>query len=733
MSSGTSNLYEFGSYRLDVAQRVVTREGQSVPLAPKPFALLLLLVQSPRRAFSKQELMAALWPDTFVEEANLSFQISVLRKALGEDGGLIETVPKHGYRFGTDVRTIAPVDTAAPITVEEVRPSPTLSAAGTAKNRMWVITAILAAVFVSASYLLLSVRPRSQLTPVAAVAVPLTSYPGFEGVPTLSPDGSQVAFTWDGPGEDNTDVYVKLVGPGEPFPLTKDPRVDFGPSWSPDGSLIAFERFGTGARDVIVVPALGGAEHVIATIRGGAQTGLRGNLAWTPDGKWIAVGGRPSDDAENGIWLVSVEGANRRQLTRLAELDAGDTSPAFSPDGRHIAFVRARKNGANAIYVLALSSTLTAAGQPFQVTAEGWNMLGLAWSADGRNLIFSSGAHNGIPRLHRIAFSPTASPQRASPEGLPFGEQATAITISRTGRLVYATQSRDTGLWKVPLTMGNNGAAPALVAASTYDELTPDYSRDGRRLAFTSNRSGAEEIYIADADGSNPVKMTSMNGPLCANPRWSPTGDAILFSSRRDGSQDLYLLSPDTLRVLRITDDPGEETQPRWSRNGELIYFGSNRTGRHEVWKMPRAGGPAERITQHGGLSATESPDRRFLYYAKHGVSPTSIWRVPVNGGEETVVVDGVSNSLNFVVANRGLYFLAVADATPGPPAAVFHRATQRTSIDFFEFATGKRTTLFQIGKQAWAGMALSHDERSLLYSVMDSAGGNLMLVDTFR
>jgi hypothetical protein len=130
---------------------------------------------------------------------------------------------------------------------------------------------------------------------------------------------------------------------------------------------------------------------------------------------------------------------------------------------------------------------------------------------------------------------------------------------------------------------------------------------------------------------------------------------------------------------------------------------------------------------------AMESPDRRFVYYAKHWISPTSIWRVPVDGGEETLVVDGVSNSLNFVVADRGLYFLAVAESTPRPPAAVFHRATQRTSIDFFEYATGKRTTLFEVGKQAWVGMALSPDQRSLLYSVIDSAGGDLMLVDNFR
>jgi hypothetical protein len=148
---------------------------------------------------------------------------------------------------------------------------------------------------------------------------------------------------------------------------------------------------------------------------------------------------------------------------------------------------------------------------------------------------------------------------------------------------------------------------------------------------------------------------------------------------------------------------------------------------------MPAAGGAAVQVTKHGGTTATESPDGRLLFYAKNWVSPTSIWQVPVAGGEEQLVVEGVSNSLNFVVADRGLYFLAISGTTPEPPAQVFHRTRQATSIDFFEFATRKRTTLFPVGKQAWAGMALSPDQRSLVYSVVDTAGGNLMLVDGLR
>jgi len=109
MSSPVSCLYEFGPYRLDLEERTFSRAGQVLALPPKTLDLLALLVRKPGHAFSKQELMSALWPDTFVEEANLSFQISTLRKALGNGAARwIETVPKHGYRFSQDVRGTIP-------------------------------------------------------------------------------------------------------------------------------------------------------------------------------------------------------------------------------------------------------------------------------------------------------------------------------------------------------------------------------------------------------------------------------------------------------------------------------------------------------------------------------------------------------------------------------------------------------------------------------------------------
>ena len=327
MSNRASDLYEFGSYRLDLAGRVLTRNGRAVALAPKTFELLLLMVQSPGRAFSKQELMHALWPETFVEEANLSFQISVLRKALGEDGaGLVETVPKHGYRFSADVRATAPSDKpwAAPLSGAKNEPSPVMLKRSTRK--VWLAGATIAAALLAVAAFLTLVRgPRTAVLRTSpALAVPLTAYPGDERAPSLSPDGSRVAFAWNGPTQDNYDIYVKLAGPGEPHRLTTSSARDESPAWSPDGRFIAFIRFmpPNEAADLVVIPALGGAERTISTIFPvPIPPSVRpiSNLSWTPDGRWLAFGGATSPNGSRGIWLISVDSSEQRRLTEVRE------------------------------------------------------------------------------------------------------------------------------------------------------------------------------------------------------------------------------------------------------------------------------------------------------------------------------------------------------------------------------------------------------------------------------
>jgi Tol biopolymer transport system component len=687
----------------------------------------LLLVQSQGRALSKQELMSSLWPDTFVEEANLSFQISTLRKALGDDDAdWIETVPKHGYRFAAPVVArphAAPVAPAAPALAPPVSPATAGPAPTTTR---WLVGGLLAVIVVALAGARYSGRFGSESSnPVersSSVAMPLTTYPGVETAPSLSPDGSQVAFVWNGTRQDNYDIYLKLVGPGGPQRLTDAPEYDDSPAWSPDGSRIAFLRV-TGERDgeVWVMPATpGGAQKRIATLRVAWRRKWH-EIEWSPDGKWLVVGQRPSPADDIGLWLLEVDGDRRHRLTTAVKQGwQFDVNPVFSPDGRRLAFVRL-KASSNALFVQPLSDALEPIGEPVVLNDPRKDLASLAWP-DNDSLVVALGGFVAPKHLERIPLSRGTIAPAGQPVLLPFGERATAITLSRTGRLVYSAALLDTNFWKLDVTRSNSELEDSGLDASTLAEGTPDYSPFGDQVVFTSTRSGSEELWISKIDGTGLRKITTMGGAQCSNAQWSPHGDWILFNSSREGSTDLYLVSPVTLELQRITTHPAEELEAQWSRDGEWIYFVSNRTGPFEIWKRPKNGVDADAtpVTHHGGADAQESIDKQFLYYAKPS-TPTEIWRVPVAGGEEQRVVGGLSRPMNFVVVEHGIYFIAVGDAP------------SKTSVDFFDFATGKRKMLAPIGKTSWFGLTLSPDRRWLLFPTVDREGRDLMVVDGVR
>ena len=244
--------------------------------------------------------------------------------------------------------------------------------------------------------------------------------------------------------------------------------------------------------------------------------------------------------------------------------------------------------------------------------------MGLAWTPDGRGLVFTSCAGTfGRSVLKRISVTAGTDESTREAEPLAFGQGAMEVSVAASGRVVYSASFRDSAIWKLPLASLTDRAVAMPLLSTPFDEENPDYSPDGKRLTFGSTRSGVQEIWIANADGSSALQMTSIGGAHTANPRWSLDGQTILFNSRREGSNDLYVLRVDTRELRRLTDDPADEDRPRWSRDGHWIYFGSNRTGRFEVWRMPAGGGAAVQVTKQGGRAPTESPDGGWLYYAK--------------------------------------------------------------------------------------------------------------------
>jgi Tol biopolymer transport system component len=294
--------------------------------------------------------------------------------------------------------------------------------------------------------------------------------------------------------------------------------------------------------------------------------------------------------------------------------------------------------------------------------------------------------------------------------------------------LVWSQGVFDNNIWQIELAGGPTPTArkqsARSVIASTKNDGSPQFSPDGQSIVFYSTQSGSDEIWVCASDGQRPVQLTSFSRAITGSPRWSPDGRQIVFDGRAEGSADIYVISAEGGKPRRLTTEGSEDIVPSWSRDGQWIYFCSNRSGRRELWKMPAAGGQAVQITQQGGFDNMESPDGKFLYYAK-GRGVAGIWRVPTAGGEETLVLDAQRAGFwrQWAVVEQGIYFMT--GETPNRPL-----------IQFFSFASGKVTTVFVLEKPlggTLSALSVSPDEKRLIWVQADQSSSDLMLMDGFR
>ncbi|MCM3869937.1 MAG: serine/threonine-protein kinase, partial [Pyrinomonadaceae bacterium] len=555
---------------------------------------------------------------------------------------------------------------------------------------------------------------------VALTAIPLTTDMGFEGTPSLSPDGNQVAYSSGGPENDNFDIYLKQIGGGPARRLTSDPASDEFPAWSPDGRSIAFIRNRGDKMEVLLIPSEGGPERKIAETAADTSTYTFNwtppYLSWTPDSKYLVAPDLASPGEALSLFLFSVATLEKRRLTSPPATTLGDGNPAVSPDGRTLAFARILSPGLPQIHLLPLSEDYQAAGEPRHLDLSQPLAKSPVWTGDGREIVCEAGGRWAGGTLWRVAVSGSEKPQPLSSGG----EAALQPTISRQGnRLVYVHWIWDMDIWRTEiLRQGKTGPAVKLVA-STRLENQPQYSPDDSKIVFVSDRSGRSEIWICNGDGSSPAQLTSLESHS-AWPRWFPDGRRIIFDSGKEGATQIYMMDIATLVPRSLTKSHADSVTPSVSHDGEWIYFSSRPTGRWEIWRMPAEGGEAVQITRHGGEYPFESGNGSIVYYYKD----QGVWKVPATGGEETRVI-GPINGNAFAVTSEGIYFIEF-----GAPLFVGSRGN---ALEFFRFATRTSEKLADVRLTPDNGVSVSSDGRYALIPMVDPFVCDLMLVDNFH
>jgi Tol biopolymer transport system component/serine/threonine protein kinase len=583
------------------------------------------------------------------------------------------------------------------------------------RKRVWIIGAIAMALLGAAlvgGWWLLGRRSASALPPVKLV--PLATNVGAEGRPALSPDGSQIAFMWNGGEGEHFDIYVKLVDEAAPpLRLTHSPGAFAGwPVWSPDGHRIAFLRCTNNSASIFLISALGGAERKIAEPRF-----CPGIFDWSPDGRSLAFSDKDFAEQPDSIFLVSLETGNRRRLTTPGRLEQ-DFEPKFSPDGKAVAFVRVHDLIVGDIFLVPVEG-----GEPRRVTSVGGDFAGLTWTHDGQEIVFAYhvGEYGGLWRIKVKGGTPERVAEAAA-------VNASEPAISRqANRLAYRQISTNSNIWRLPLPFKGKRSVPVKLISSTRSQNVQQYSPDGRKIVFASDRSGTNQIWVCDADGSNPVQLTFMNAPNVGTPRWSPDGRSIVFDSTASGHNGVYLIGSDGGKPQPLVVDSHFNGTPSFSRNGRWVYFVSDRGGKYQVWKVNTSGGDPIQITSHGGFFPMESLDGRFLYYVKDAnplpPSKGHLWRMSVTGGTEEQVMSEAITDLYWALSPAGIYFI---DPDTKPHA----------TLKFFSFPNGPVKVVTELEKPpscCGQALAVSPDRQSILYGQEDNVTTDIILVDNFR
>lgn len=618
--------YRFDRFTVDLFARTLSDEDGQIPLTPKVFDLLTVFVERPGDVLEKEKLLELLWPDSFVEEANLAQNIAVLRKALKENSRqpkLILTVPGRGYRFIADVERISENKHE----VSNVQTKAQATEYKTSRSFLRIFLPVAAAIilFAFVFWLYLQISKPAETLKVDR-ASQLTTWSGLDLSPVVSSDGKTFAFSSDRNG--TFEIYLRqIVSTARDVQVTNDGNQNFQPAFSPDGDLIAYHSKNRGG--IWLIPVTGGVAKQLSPF--GSQP------AFSPDGSMIAFQSDPLNDLSGSvrnamppstIWIVPVGGGEPVQVTMPGNPAGGHGAPAWSPDGKSIAFdVNDWASSVLAMVQIDNREVRLVKTQDFQGSEP-------IFSPDGRYLYFV--ANTGIS-IQRIAIESVDG--KAEKVFDSSGTRIRQISMDASGRrLIYSSIITASNIWASSLQTTEQAPVP-LTRNSYTRTVIPTFSPSGGKIAYQSfTTGGMSYLWTMNSDGTDQKQMSSRSGFY---PNWTSDGTGIFFiSSDRDigGATSLWHVTSDAGVEKKVLDFDEEVYNARTSKDGKTVFFASKRSGTVNIWAMPTEGGSTRQLTFDNELAGfpAVSPDGKLIGLQLKRGEDTHVAILPVDGGAVT-------------------------------------------------------------------------------------------------
>ena len=709
---------------------MLLRDDQPVTMTRKAVETLLVLTENAGQVVPKEELLKTIWPDRVVEEANLTQNIAMVRRALAVERGsaaFIETFPGRGYRLIGPVALeepeplqakLAETDDSLSLAFAPDEPGSLANSAHRqpASNAVGKLVAGALTAVIGLSFLGWFTLRRDSPTAESVFRItPLTRLAGKEWQPALSPDGKKLAFVAEQEEGQPPEIRVQTEGSDSSLLISSVTGHYTSPAWSPDGKALAFLRIGKAATEVLTTSLnneAAGTERVVTQFTPPNYGYPYRLLDWSPDGRWLAVSHSETPGNPNGLFLINLATGEKTPLTKPAEMVGGDLDPRFSPDGKQISFVRHIHRSHQELYAIPATG-----GEAYPLTHDAKQISSHDWASDG-SIVFASdrGGEFRLWKLHTASEGKDKQPQRIE----IFSALPIEVSVARTAtRLAYSVQQQDRNIWRLDL----KEKQWTRVVASSAQDASPQYSADGSKICFRSDRSGTEQLWVSDADGNNQAQVTK--GELYPSVgHWSPDGRRIVFNNAR--TSEIYVAELQATGGWQVRPTGVHGVHPIFAPDGQWIYAGTTQ----HIFKVSAAGGQPVTVINTGGFSMSLSQDGQRLYF-KREQNDAALWQADTTTGEMKRALDGLLPTCTscWSLTPTGIYYLGSDKSSFDTQAIYFHRfaaapgETDRLIVKYPE-------PLAPVGSGPFS---LSPDLRYLLCVRMNKSNSDIMQVEPFR
>jgi Tol biopolymer transport system component/DNA-binding winged helix-turn-helix (wHTH) protein len=634
MSHQPKHIYEFGPYQLDAAERLLKREGETVPLQPKVFDLLLVLVEHHGHLLEKDELMKRVWPDAIVEEANLVNNISILRKTLSESGErFIETAPKRGYRFVAGVRKIA----LNGVVAEEKQlrqPHEIGQEIATASSAQILIKQVLShqlGVGVALATLIAAAAywaGRNPPEPFQEMQIRRLTNSGEAFEAAISFDGRFIAYISSPAGSGGYHgLWIKQLTTNQETRLIPESEEYYrGLVFSPDGNFIYYSQRRSQERIHVLyrIPILGGEPQKVLT-------GVDSAVSFSPDGSQLAFVREDETVGESALMISNADGTAERKVAVCAAPDNYSVDgPSWSPDGKLIAVAKMIP-APNFHFRLLTFRVADGVEQPIGETKWAW-LMRIAWLKDGGRLA-AIGRIKSVETNNQIwlVTYPTGELHRITNDLNSY--RNLSLTSDTTKLITVQSEVRST-LWIAQATNPRNARLITNDPASQNGHMGLDWTPDGK-IVYTSLANGHRNIWIVNADGGQPKQITTDSDECYGFPSVSNDGKHIVFESSRSGPGRIWRIDTTGGNLTEMTKGKLDQ-KPNYSPDGNWIVYSSETNGKRVIVKMSTRDGSGKEfaLTSKYANFPVTSFDGKLIacFYQEQTLSPLKVALLPSAG-----------------------------------------------------------------------------------------------------